>query len=72
MSSADEKYRGIRSMVPNKKFRDNFDGIFGKKEEVKREFCKYCGAGLGEHFREGEGTCRICDPKGERGFQGGK
>lgn len=60
MGSADEKYRGIRSMVPNKNFRDNFDGIFGKK----KEFCEYCGAGVGEHRREGEGTCRICDPQG--------
>jgi hypothetical protein len=63
MSDAGDNYRGIRSMVPNKKFRDNFDAIF-KKKEVQREFCVYCGAGLGEHRREGEGTCRICDPKG--------
>ena len=38
------------------------------------EFCRYCGAGIGEHFREGEGTCLMCDPpdaEGKtRGFQG--
>jgi hypothetical protein len=67
--SASDDYKGIRSMPTNQKFRDNFDAIF-KKKEVVREFCQYCGAGLGEHFREGEGTCRICDPGGKRGFQG--
>ncbi len=64
MSDAGEKYRGIRSMVPNQAFRDNFDDIFRKKEPKRREFCEYCGAGIGEHRREGEGTCRICDPTG--------
>ena len=28
-----------------------------------REFCSYCGAGLGKHRRIGEGTCPKCDPK---------
>lgn len=31
---------------------------------IKREFCVYCGAGIGEHRREGEGTCMKCDPEG--------
>ncbi len=30
--------------------------------EAIREFCKHCGAGVGEHRREGEGTCPECDP----------
>jgi hypothetical protein len=25
------------------------------------EFCRYCGAGVGEFRREGEGTCPRCD-----------
>lgn len=27
------------------------------------EFCEYCGAGIGEHRREGEGTCPKCDKR---------
>lgn len=30
--------------------------------EKKREFCRYCGAGIGVYRREGEGTCMVCDP----------
>ena len=30
---------------------------------VNKEFCEYCGAGIGEHIREGEGTCPKCDPE---------
>jgi hypothetical protein len=26
------------------------------------EFCRYCGAGIGPFYREGEGTCHKCDP----------
>jgi hypothetical protein len=26
------------------------------------EFCRACGAGLGPHRRDGEGTCKKCDP----------
>ena len=26
------------------------------------QFCSYCGAGIGEHRRIGEGTCPKCDP----------
>jgi len=29
---------------------------------IEREFCVYCGAGIGEHRRDGEGTCIKCDP----------
>jgi len=25
------------------------------------EFCSHCGAGVGKHLREGEGTCPQCD-----------
>ena len=56
----------IRTPPPSKEYRDNFDAIF----RPKAEFCKHCGAGLGEHFREGEGTCEKCDPDGTRGFNG--
>ncbi len=28
-----------------------------------REFCSYCGAGIGKHRRIGEGTCPKCDPQ---------
>ena len=42
---------------------------------MEREFCVYCGAGIGTHFRNGEGTCPKCDPPdadgNTRGFQGG-
>jgi hypothetical protein len=31
---------------------------------VNKEFCEYCGAGIGEHRREGEGTCIRCNPEG--------
>jgi hypothetical protein len=27
-----------------------------------KEFCEFCGAGIGEFRREGEGTCRKCNP----------
>jgi hypothetical protein len=53
------------------------DAIFGGTEEVDytpavdyavdktgREFCSHCGAGLGVHRRDGEGTCPECDPEG--------
>jgi hypothetical protein len=30
------------------------------------EFCLHCGAGVGKHRREGEGTCPVCDPEGEK------
>ena len=29
------------------------------------EFCTWCGAGIGEHRREGEGTCPHCHHKGK-------
>lgn len=29
------------------------------------EFCTYCGAGIGVHRREGEGTCPRCHHKGK-------
>lgn len=29
------------------------------------EFCVYCGAGIGKHRREGEGTCPWCHHKGK-------
>jgi hypothetical protein len=29
------------------------------------EFCPQCGAGVGKHRRDGEGTCPVCDPKSE-------
>lgn len=32
------------------------------KERPEREFCVYCGAGIGKHRRFGEGTCPKCDP----------
>lgn len=25
------------------------------------EFCSYCGAGIGKHRRDGEGTCPECE-----------
>ncbi len=50
----------IRTRPTTKEFRDNWEATFGKKKK-KREFCVYCGAGLGEHRREGEGTCPKCD-----------
>jgi len=28
-----------------------------------KEFCSYCGAGMGKHRRIGEGTCPKCDPQ---------
>lgn len=68
---SERKYGDIRSMPNSKAFRDNFDSIF----KPKREFCEHCGAGIGEHFREGEGTCEKCDPPDAegrtRGYQGG-
>src|SRR5215469_17846121 len=30
----------------------------------KPQFCRYCGAGVGEFRRIGEGTCEKCDPEG--------
>lgn len=27
------------------------------------EFCPYCGAGIGNYRRKGEGTCDKCDNK---------
>jgi len=30
------------------------------------EFCQHCGAGMGIHRREGEGTCLKCDPEGAK------
>lgn len=57
----------IRTRPTTQEFRDNWEATFGKKE---REFCVHCGAGVGEHRREGEGTCPECDPEG-LGFQGG-
>lgn len=33
-----------------------------KSTPVIREFCEYCGAGIGKFRRVGEGTCHICDP----------
>lgn len=30
----------------------------------KPQFCRHCGAGVGEHRRPGEGTCEKCDPEG--------
>ena len=29
-----------------------------------KEFCEYCGAGIGKFRRKGEGTCEKCDPEG--------
>lgn len=29
----------------------------------EQQFCKYCGAGIGKHKREGEGTCPKCEDK---------
>ena len=40
------------------------------KQPPALQFCAHCGAGLGENFRAGEGTCEKCDPGGERGFNG--
>lgn len=31
---------------------------------MRAEFCRHCGAGIGPHRREGEGTCPMCDPEG--------
>lgn len=31
--------------------------------QAKREFCSHCGAGIGVHYRKGEGTCPECDPE---------
>lgn len=36
------------------------------------EFCVHCGAGIGEHRREGEGTCPECDPTIPQGFYDNK
>ncbi len=33
-------------------------------EELFNQFCLNCGAGKGAFRREGEGTCRKCDPEG--------
>lgn len=35
----------------------------GIEQETEQEFCTSCGAGIGKHKREGEGTCPKCDPK---------
>lgn len=33
-----------------------------RNSDVPREFCRFCGAGIGKFRREGEGTCTACDP----------
>ncbi len=42
------------------------DGEFSHTNACVRrsrgEICFYCGAGIGKHRREGEGTCHKCDP----------
>ena len=40
----------------------------GDRDTGKREFCAYCGAGVGKFKREGEGTCNRCDPEGRARF----
>lgn len=58
----------IRTRPTTKAYRDNWERMFGARN---REFCPHCGAGIGQHRRDGEGTCEKCDPEG-KGFQGGK
>jgi hypothetical protein len=31
-------------------------------DEGSKQFCPYCGAGLGKFRRDGEGTCPKCAP----------
>jgi hypothetical protein len=51
---------------------DDNDRVYSTAEVNKmlraphREFCQFCGAGIGEHRRAGEGTCPKCDPDGCR------
>jgi hypothetical protein len=42
--------------------------VYSKAEgdRLMSAFCQFCGAGIGEHRRAGEGTCLICDPDGCR------
>ncbi len=49
----------IRTRPTTQAYRDGWDRMHAPKE---REFCVHCGAGVGEHRREGEGTCPKCDP----------
>jgi hypothetical protein len=37
------------------------------KQPPEYEFCIFCGAGIGIHRREGEGTCYKCDPPLDKG-----
>ena len=34
-----------------------------RKKQRETEFCLQCGAGIGKHRREGEGTCPACADK---------
>lgn len=35
-----------------------------RRLELSRQFCVWCGAGVGQYRRDGEGTCPACDPEG--------
>lgn len=54
-------------MHANDKILDLQLTIVGLKDEIRRlqprEFCGYCGAGVGAFRRDGEGTCEECDPQ---------
>jgi len=45
-------------MTPTQKIKNDIDA---------QQFCRYCGAGIGEFRREGEGTCIKCNPDGRIG-----
>lgn len=57
---------GLRQARPDRGPLVTWDPVDTSQDHASpaREFCEYCGAGIGEHRREGEGTCSRCDPDG--------
>lgn len=38
----------------------------GPAPESEQQFCRYCGAGIGQYRRKDEGTCEKCNPEGAK------
>lgn len=51
------KYNPAEDCDPYEKFKAHMQWV----DDHYGEFCVHCGAGIGKHRREGEGTCPECD-----------
>jgi len=40
---------------------EKFKDVLHKALYGDRQFCRFCGAGLGKYRRDGEGTCPNCE-----------